>query len=62
VKSKMTKCGTCKYLSSSAFGLLDVTDEQLELVVGSRRKGTPTNLPTYYLGMMFISKKLRILF
>jgi hypothetical protein len=27
---------------------MDVTGEKLELVVGSRRKGTPTDLPTYY--------------
>jgi len=27
---------------------MDVTDENLEVVVRSRRKGTPKNLPTYY--------------
>jgi len=48
VKIEMTKCRNCKYVSFSAFGLMDVTDEKMELVVGSRRKGTPTNLPTYY--------------
>lgn len=46
----MTTCRTCKHVSFTAFGLFVVTDEQLELVVGSRRKGTPTNLQTYYLG------------